>query len=169
EDAGVHELELGRLAAQPSILLDQAGVREFILRILVERLGIAVRGRRVEIEVTLLHVLAVIALRPRESEQTLLEDRIASVPQGERETRPSLAVGETEQAVFAPAIGPASCVIVREIVPGRAARRVVLTHRAPLTLGEVGAPALPVLLARGVLGEAAGFGREIRHAIRRAP
>src|SRR5262249_34263706 len=54
----------------------------------------------------------------------------------------------------APAIGAAPRVIVREVIPAGPVCGVVLAHRAPLALGEVGTPALPVPLAVGVLGKA---------------
>src|SRR5713101_5174120 len=38
--------------------------------------------------------------------------------------------------------------VVREILPGRAAGAVVLAHRAPLTLGEIRPPSFPVRSAR---------------------
>src|SRR5262249_14761580 len=65
EDAGVRELEFGRLTAAAAILFDQTRIRKFTGGVLVESLRVAVRGRGVEIEVALLHVLAVIALGPR--------------------------------------------------------------------------------------------------------
>ena len=59
---------------------------------------------------------------------------------------------DAEQAVLAPAVGAAARVVVREVVPAVAVGRVVLAHRAPLPLGEVRPPALPVA-ARCVLLE----------------
>ena len=87
EDAGVGQLELGvGLAAAPA-LLDEPRVRELGLRVLVERLQ--VRGGRggVEVVVELLDVLAVVALGAGQAEQALLEDRVALVPEREREAR----------------------------------------------------------------------------------
>src|SRR5262249_27041190 len=111
------------------------------------------RGRGVEIEVALLDVLTVVTLRVGQPKQTLLEDRIAAVPQREREAQPPLPVGDAEQAVLAPAEGTAARVVGRGVLPAGAACRVVLTHGAPLAFGEIGPPALPVLLTPSVLGE----------------
>jgi hypothetical protein len=50
--------------------------------------------RRVEIEVVLLDVLAVIAFAVGEAEQTFLENGIASVPEREREAEQLPIVGD---------------------------------------------------------------------------
>ncbi len=115
-------------------------------------------GCGVEVVIALLHVLAVIAFGTGQPEEPLLEDRVASVPQGDAETEPALAIGKAEQAILAPAIDPAASVVVREVVPAIPVGGVVLAHRAPLTLGEIGAPALPILEPLCVAFETAGFG-----------
>src|SRR5512144_1040926 len=79
--------------------------------------------------------------------------RIAAVPQRDREAHPALAIADPEQAVLAPAVRPAARVIVGQVAPALAGGRVVLAHRAPLALGEVRAPAPPVVHAPHVLGE----------------
>jgi hypothetical protein len=61
-----------------------------------------VGGRRVEVEVALLHVLAVIALAVREAEEPLLEDGILAVPQGQGEAEELPVVGDSPQSVLAP-------------------------------------------------------------------
>jgi len=90
------------------------------LRVLVERLHVRVGGGGIEVEVLLLHVLAVIALVIRETEEALFQDGIAAVPKGEREAEPPFTVADAQQAVLAPAIGPAPRVIVGKIRPARA-------------------------------------------------
>jgi hypothetical protein len=72
--------------------------------------------------------------------------RIGSTPfhKRGREAEAAFAVGEAEQAVLAPAIGAAARVVVREIIPAIAVGRIILAHRAPLPLGQIGPPALPV-------------------------
>jgi hypothetical protein len=47
----------------------------------------------------------VIALVRVQAEEPLLEDRVFAVPEGERETEPLLVVGNTGDAVLAPAVG----------------------------------------------------------------
>ena len=117
------------------------GIRR--LRVLVEIFHVRVRGRAIEVEVVLLHVLAVVALAVGEPEEALLEDRILAVPQREAEAEALLVVGDAGDAVFAPAVGARAGVIVGEEVPGVARLAVVLAHRAPLAFAQVRPPLLP--------------------------
>src|SRR4029079_1354471 len=101
EDPGVAELELGIGASPAPVLLDQAAVRELGLGVLVERLEVGVGRGRVEVEVALLDVLAVVPLVAREAEEALLEDGVAAIPQRQREAQPALPVADAEQSVLA--------------------------------------------------------------------
>src|SRR5262249_4114090 len=115
-------------------------------------------GRRVEVEVVLLHVLAVISLGVGKAEEPLLDDGVAAVPEGEREAEPLVVVGDAREAVLAPVVGARARLVVAEVAPGVAVVAVVLAHRPPLPLAQVGAPLAPgdVLLAR--FGEARALG-----------
>ncbi len=146
EDPGVKELELRAAAAAPLVLLDEPAVGILPLGILVEPLHVGVGGRGVEVEVALLHVLPVVALRGHEAEEAFLEDGIALVPEGEGEYQDLVAVTEAGQAVLAPAEGPAPGVVVRERIPGRAVRAVVLADGPPRPLRHVGPPAAPAAM-----------------------
>jgi hypothetical protein len=75
------------------------------LRVLVQILHVGMRRCAVEIEVVLLDVLAVVALAVGETEEALLQNRIATVPQCDREAKPLVVIAEPRQAVLAPAIG----------------------------------------------------------------
>ena len=144
EDAGVEQLVLDLVPGTPAVRLHQVGVGKRRLRILVEILHVRVRRRAVEVEVVLLHVLAVVALAVGQSEEPLLEDRILPVPQGQREAEALLVVGNAGQAVFAPAVGARAGLIVGEEIPGVTVLAVVLAHGSPLALAEVRSPLLPV-------------------------
>ena len=100
-------------------------------------------GVAVEIEVVLLDVLAVIALAVGQAEQPLLEDRVAAVPQREREAQPLLVVADAGEAVLAPAVGARARLVVGEVVPGVAVVAVVLADGAPLPLAQVRSPLPP--------------------------
>ena len=113
------------------------------LRILVEVLHVRVARHVVEVEVVLLHVLAVIALVAGQAEHPLLEDRVGAVPQREREAQLLLVVADAGDAVLAPAVGARARVVVRQVLPRGAVGAVVLAHRAPLPLGQVRAPQAP--------------------------
>ena len=124
------------------------------------------RRRAVEVEVALLDVLAVVALGAGEAEEPLLQDRIAPVPQREREADVLVAIADAGEAVLVPAVGARAGVIVRKVVPGVAVGAVVLAHRAPGALAEVRPPALPVSTTLRGLVQAAGFGVHRRRCIR---
>ena len=143
EHAGVEQLVLELVPAPAAAGLDEVGVREGRLRILVEVLHVRMGRRAVEVEVVFLDVLAVIAFAVGQAEQAFLEDRVLAVPQGQREAEPLLVVGDAGQAVLAPAIGAGAGLVVAEVVPGVAAFAVVLAHGAPLPLAEVRPPFLP--------------------------
>src|SRR5687767_10479295 len=100
--------------------------------------------RGVEVVVQLLHVLAVVAFGAGEPKQPLLEDRVATVPQRNGQAQPLAVVAEPADAVLTPAVRAAAGVVVREVIPRRAVRAVVLAHGSPLPLAQVGPPSAPV-------------------------
>ena len=163
EDAGVEQLVLGIVVAAPLRLRHQLPVGERGLRVLVEHLQVAVRGRAVQVEVALLDVLAVVALDAGQAEQPLLEDRVASVPQRDGEAQVLGAIADAGQAVLVPAVRAAGRVIVRKVVPRRTVSAVVFAYRAPRPFAEVRPPLLPVGRTRLMGGEARVFRRSIHH------
>src|SRR6185503_9887035 len=153
ERAGVEQLVLG-LAARPLLtLLHQLRVWIGALRVLVEHLQIGMSRRRVEVVIELLHVLAVIAFAVGQSEQPLLQNRIAAVPQRQRQTQSLLVIAESSEAVFTPAINAAARMIVRKVRPHVAVRTVVLAHGSPLALAQIRAPLFPSEIVRRALRE----------------
>ena len=143
EDPRVEQFVLEVVPGQPAVGFDEVAVRVFALRILVQVLHVRVRGRRVDVEVVLLHVLAVVPLAVREAEHPLLENGIAPVPQRQREAETLPVVRDAAEAVLTPPIGPRTGLIVGEVVPGVAVLAVVLAHGAPLALAQVRPPLLP--------------------------
>src|SRR6516225_2478714 len=105
ESAAIHQAEGWRASITATILFNQPAVRVFGLRIFVEVAQPAMGRRRVEVEVILLHVFAVIALVAGEPEGAFFEDRIALVPQGETKAKELPVVAQSGEAVLAPAIG----------------------------------------------------------------
>ena len=140
---GVNVEPLGLVPAAPPVLLDQPGIGKFRLRILVEHAHVGMGRGAVEVAVELLDVLAVVALGIGQPEQPLLEDRIAAVPQRNAEAEPQLVIAKAADPVFAPAIGPAARVVVREVAPGIAVLAVILAYRSPLPLAQIRPPAPP--------------------------
>ena len=143
EHARVQQLVLEVVAAPAAVLLDEPAVGILRLRVLVEVLHVRVGRRRVEVEVVLLDVLAVIPLAVGQPEQALLEDRVLPVPEREREAEELPVVGDAGQPVLAPAVGARARLVVAEVAPGVAVVAVVLADRPPLALGEVGTPLPP--------------------------
>ena len=92
EDPGIEELVLVLLAGSLVVCFHQIVVRKGALRILVQVLHVRVRRRRIEIEVVLLDVLAVVPFAVGEAERALFQDGILAVPQSEREAEELLIV-----------------------------------------------------------------------------
>ncbi len=143
EDAGVDELVLELLPRPSPVGLDQVPVRKLALRVLVQELHVRVRRRAVDVEVVLLHVLAVVALAVGEAVEALLQDRITLVPQREGEAQPLLVVAQAAEPVLAPLVGARARLVMREVIPGVAVVAVVLANRAPLPLAQIRPPFLP--------------------------
>ena len=143
EHAGVEELVLHVVPGAPAVRLHQVGVRIRRLGVLVEVLHVRVRWRAIEVEVVLLHVLAMVAFAVGQPEEPLFENRILAVPEGQAEAEALLVVGNAGDAVFAPAVGARAGMVVREEVPGVAVLAVVLAHGAPLSFTEVRPPLFP--------------------------
>jgi hypothetical protein len=143
EHTRVEQLVLPVVAAARPTGLRQVSVGEARLRVLVEELQVRVGRRAVDVEVVLLHVLAVVAFAVGEAEEAFLQDRVLFVPQGDGEAQPLFVVADAADAVFTPAVSARSSLIVGEVVPSVAVDTVVLAHGAPLPLAEIGPPLLP--------------------------
>src|SRR5215470_13227077 len=137
KNAGVDQLELWCAQAVSTIFLNQPCVWIFAQRIFVEGFHVRMRRRRVDVVIKLLYILAVVALRARQSEEALLQDWIFRVPKRERETKSALPIGDTQQSVFTPAISATARVIVWKIIPAISIGRIIFTDCRPLPLGEV--------------------------------
>src|SRR4029077_19338234 len=82
-----------------------------------------------------------------QSEQTLFENGIVLVPEGQCEADHLMAIANAGQAILRPAISTRTCVVVREIFPRVPVSTVVLADGPPGTFGKIRSPALPVLLS----------------------
>src|SRR5271166_6095004 len=80
ECACIEQFELCLILAALPVLLDQLAVGKRCLGILVEVLHVGMRWRRVEIEVVLLHILAVITFISCQAKKSLFQDWIMLVP-----------------------------------------------------------------------------------------
>ncbi len=145
EDAGVEEFVRSLEVTAPARPVGglEVLVRELRLGVFVQVLHVRVGGCAVEVEVVLLDVLAVVSLGVGEAEHPLLEDRVAAVPQGEREAQPLFVVADARDAVLAPAVGAGAGLVVGEVRPGVAVLAVVLPYGPPLALAQIGTPTAP--------------------------
>ena len=144
ERAGVEQLVLGLEPVAGGVRGDQVVIGEGPLGVVIAPPVPGVAGHRVEVPPVFLDVLAVVALRPGQPEEPLLEDGVAPIPQSEPQAQPLLDVAEAGQAVLTPPVRPGPGVVVREVVPRRAVLAVVLADRSPLALSDVRAPQVPV-------------------------
>ena len=142
----------------PAVLRTQVLVRERALRVVVAPPVPGVARHGVEVPPVLLDVLAVVALAAGQPESALLEDRVAPVPQRQRQAQPLLDVAEPGQPVLAPPVGPGPGVVVRQVAPRLAVGAVVLPDRAPLPLAEVRTPQVPVAAWRRPLSSLPNLG-----------
>ena len=117
EDASILQLKLRLRDSSPLVLLHQPAVGVGRLRVLVQGLHVGVRGGGVQVVVALLRVLAVVALRPRQPKDALLEDGVLLVPECEGEAEAALSVGDAHQPVLPPPVGPGAGVLMREVLP----------------------------------------------------
>src|SRR5262249_21390645 len=105
--------------------------------------------------------LAVIALAVAQSEQPFLEDRIAPVPQRQREAEQLAVIGDAGEPVLTPPVSTVLRVVMGEEIPGVTVGAVIFAHGPPLPLTQIRPPLLPrgssfaVLLEPGLLR--AGF------------
>ena len=157
EHAGIDQLVLEFVAAAFAVGLDEIAVWKRRLRVLVQVLHVRVRRRRVEIEVVLLDVLAVVALAVGQTKQPFLEDGVLAVPERDGETEDLLVVGDAGEAVFSPSIGSRARLIVGEVIPRVARIAVILAHGAPLPLTQIGSPLAPRGIRVARLGETQSF------------
>src|SRR5277367_2981680 len=164
ENSGVHQFVLGIFPRAAIVFVNQFLVGICSLRVFVQHFHVAVRRRRIQIEIAFLDVFAMIALIAGESKHPLLEDGVMAIPQRQSEANVLVAVAESGNAVLSPAIGARACVIVRKELPSRPVGAVVLAHGSPLPLGKIRSPALPVVLARARSFETSVFnGLQSRH------
>src|SRR6516164_6106654 len=156
---GVDQLEFGVSPAATPVLFDKSCVGKCRLRVFVEHTHVRMGWRAVEVVVEFLDVFAVVALGIGQPKQPLLQDGVAAVPQGETETQQQPIIAKPADPVLAPAIGAAARMVVRKIFPSVAVLAVILAHRSPLALAEIGPPAPPMLtLANRAASPRARFG-----------
>ena len=84
-----------------------------------------------------------VALDPGQAEEAFFQNRIALIPKCEGETEPLLKVGNSADAILAPAIRAGARMVMRKIIPSLTGRAVIFAHSAPCSLAQVRSPKIP--------------------------
>src|SRR6476646_1713419 len=98
----------------------------------------------VQIKVIFLNVFAVIAFAVSQAEEPLLENRVLAVPQRQREAEMLFIIGNTGDAILAPAVGARAGLIVSKEIPRITSGTVVFAYCPPLALTEIRPPLFPI-------------------------
>ena len=104
EDAGVDELVLRVVTSARRVRGREVVVGELGLRVVVTPAHPRVGGRAVEVPPVVLDVFTVVALGSGQAEGTLLENRVAAVPQRQPQAQPLPVVAHAGQPVLVPPV-----------------------------------------------------------------
>jgi hypothetical protein len=143
EDARVEQFILHLLIPQLPTLLNELLIGIGLVGIFIQILHVGMRWRRVEVEIIFLHIFAVIGLRWDQAKQPLFQNRIFAVPQRQGKRQDLVAVTDTGKPILTPTVRFRTGEIMRKIIPGVPIGTIILSHRPPRALGDVGAPVVP--------------------------
>ncbi len=141
--AGVEDFVLGIFKPAAGVLGDQVRIRKRGMRVFVEHAHIGMARYAIDEKVQFLDVFTVVALGVIQTEQALLDDRVAPVPKRQAQAPALSLVAEPGQPVLTPTVGAAAGMFMGEVGPGIAIGAVVFAHRAPLAFTQVRAPVAP--------------------------
>src|SRR5262245_55334595 len=97
---------------------DELVIRVGQLRILIQVFHIGMGRVAINLELILLHILAVVAFAIGQTKQTLFDNRVLTIPQGQGKAELLLIIRNSGQTVLAPTIGAGTSLVVAEVVPG---------------------------------------------------
>src|SRR5919197_5737606 len=103
-----------------TIFLHELTVGEGGLGVFVEILHVGVGRGRVEVEVIFLNVLSMVTLSATEAKEPFFQERITAIPERQGKTQPLVVIGDPGEAVFTPAVGARTGVLVWKKIPGSA-------------------------------------------------
>ena len=140
----VVEFVFADVLAAVAVRPQQIVVGEGGLRILVDHGRVGVSRQVVGVEPVVLDVLAVVAVLVGQPVGTLLEYRIAAVPQRQPQADDLIAITPTGHRVFVPPVRATAGLFEGEVRPRVAVGAVVFADGTPGAFTDVGAPASPV-------------------------
>src|SRR4051812_33841328 len=101
------------------------------------------RRSAVDVEVVLLYILSMVPFAICQSEQSLFQDRVSTIPKRQREAKSLFLVRDARQTIFSPVIRSRPSLIVTEILPSVSIGTVIFADRAPLSFTEIRTPLSP--------------------------
>src|SRR5260370_2280030 len=140
----VNQLIFGHAAPAPAILLYQVSIGVLGLGLFIQVFHIAVGRSVVTLVLLLFDVFPAVALWPGQPKEAFFQDRIAPVPERQREADVLQAVAYSRYSAFTPTGGPGARVRMRHVVPGGAIWTVVRAHSSPRALTHLRAPPFPL-------------------------
>src|SRR6185437_3508846 len=99
KNSGIYQLELRVFARSLTIFRNELLVWKSGLRIFVEAFEVRTGGGRIEIKIIFLDVFAVVPFSVAQSEETLFQNGVAFIPQGQSEGDALMAVAESGDSV----------------------------------------------------------------------
>ena len=81
-----------------------------------------------------------VAFGVAEAEEAFFEDGILPVPEGYSEAEVLEEVGDAPEAVLAPEIGSAVCLVIGELMSGIAIGAIIFSNCSPLSCAQIRSP-----------------------------
>src|SRR5262245_5071145 len=107
----MNQLELGREHAAAAILIDERVIWKGCVRLFVERLHVRMRGSAIQLVILFFHALPVLAFAVGQTEEPLVQNGVAVIPQRQFETEELMIVGNTQLAIRAPTVGAGASMV----------------------------------------------------------
>ena len=104
EDACVDQFEFLLFAAAAAVFIAQLLIRKTLLRVAIERFGVAAGWCSGQVIHRVFDVFPVVAFGIAQSEQAFFQDRVLAIPERRRETKQAMFVRQTEKTVLSPAV-----------------------------------------------------------------
>ena len=108
ENTCIQQFKFGVPPATPGILLHQLLIGKCCMRIFVEHTHVAVGRCTIEVEVEFFDIFTMVALWSGQAKQSLLENRVMTIPERESKAHAPLVIADPPQTILVPTISPRS-------------------------------------------------------------